>query len=100
MGNAKRWEGEAYNGSDLVDGGEIGDAAMGEEGVDSCPLQQEVFLQNPVLAIVLVVIFHFVSPRHFLILIRFFRRHRHRRLRRYRQKQGISETPTSGSILL
>lgn len=43
----------AYNGSDLVDSGEIGDAASGndvvEKRLDELPFLKKVSLQNPLL---------------------------------------------------
>lgn len=67
-----------YNGSYGVNSGGVGDAAIGndvvQEGLDELPFQKEVLLQDPLLGVVLVVVY--VVRCHSQIQL-LFRRARH-----------------------
>ena len=67
------------DGSDGVDRGRVGDAAMGndvvEKGANELPFKEEVFVKDSLLRTELIIFFFYVLHCHFHFRLLFFQSH-------------------------
>ena len=80
MGLREREREREYDGSDGVDRGRVGDAAMGndvvEKGANELPFKEEVFVEDSLLRTELIIFFFFyVLHCHFHFRLLFFQSH-------------------------